>query len=72
MVCFDRSTGYWVYFLPNFFFSYSIKIDTKSLLGINEKFLVFKEIYPPQNLKRVIFSLCKLQIWAVFVWARSL
>lgn len=59
-------------FFAQFFFSYSIKIDTKSLLGINEKFLVFKEIYPPQNLKRVIFSLCKLQIWAVFVWARSL
>lgn len=32
-------------FCPNFF-SYSIKIDTKSLLGINEKFLVKKSIHP--------------------------
>lgn len=44
-------------FFAVIFFPYSIKQDTKSLLGINEKFLVFKEIYPPQNLSlRELYS----------------
>lgn len=58
-------------FFAVIFFPYSIKQDTKSLLGINEKFLVRKYIHP-KTFKRVVFSICKLQTWAVFVWASSL
>lgn len=59
----DQLVVGYVFALIFFFLQY--QIVTKSL-EINEKiFLVFKEIYPPQNLfKRVTFSICKLQIWA--------